>query len=159
MPQFQVRVLVQAAEPNVTPDVANAAVTLPRRMLWEIPKELAPLIAASGIHVVDGAGSAAAAALQAAQRVVGSDGPFDVLPDGFTHREVAGSYLQSQGESTVFLLSRRGSGRPWTTLQRVSVPKPGGTDPIALQVEFRCHIVVQNLGELPTAATALDAVG
>jgi hypothetical protein len=157
MPQFQVRLLVQCAEPNVTPDVANAAVTMPRRMLWEIPRELAPLIAANGVRTIDGGGTDRELALQAARQLVGADGPFEVLPDGFTHREVAGSYLQSQGDSTVFLLSRRGTGRPWTTRQTITVAKVDTGETVAVPVEFRCHVVVQNLGLAKVAAT--DSMG
>lgn len=151
MPRFRVRVLVQCATPGVTPDQQNALVSLPRRMLYELPKELAVVLANSNEVTVDDADlPESALALKAAQKLVAATTTLDIMPTAYAHEEVGGTYLVSNSGSHTFIVARRGDSVPSPMVTRqthVLAPEgaAAGAEPRTVQVEFRCHLVVESL--------------
>jgi hypothetical protein len=154
MPQFRVKVLVQCAPPNVTPDVANELVLMPRRVLFTPPPFLGEMLAraAQPIDVPDDAtdetSDEAAGALVAARRVVPEGYGLDLVRNSFAHREVDGTYLSTGSGGHVFILGKAGGAdiKPYTIRQRHEL-RAAGSDapPSQVQVEFRCHLMVTAL--------------
>lgn len=153
MAQFRVRLLIQCGHPGVTPAVETRPITLPNRMLWELPRQLAPLLAAAGTFEVPDDGPEPQLARQAAQSLLATSG-FDLLSEVWTHREVAGSYLRTQAGSYVFVLARKGSPNAYAARQSIAMVGDDGVTQLTT-VEFRCHVVAERLDEAGKA-TATD---
>jgi len=150
MPQYRVKVLVQCAPPNVTPDVENDLVLMPRRVLFTPPPFLGEMLAraANPIDVPDTTTDEVAGALAAARRVVPEGYDLDLVRNSFAHREVDGTYLSTGGGGHVFILGRAGGAdvQPYTVRQRHELREAGSdAAPRQVQVEFRCHLMVTAL--------------
>lgn len=152
MPHYRVQVLVQCAQPGVTPDRENELVELPRRMLFTPPRFLGELLtlAAQAVEVPGGAGDATALALAAARKVLPQGYGLDVVPQPYAHREVDGTYLASGPGSFVFILGQAQGGAvvPFTAQQSHQLRAAGTTidaRPRRVEVEFRCHLMVSAL--------------
>lgn len=158
MAQFRVRLLIQCGQPGITPAVETKPVTLPNRMLWELPRQLVPLLAAAGNFDVPKDGPEPELARQAAQSLLATTTSFDLLPETWTHREVAGSYLRTQEGSYVFVLGRKGTTNAYAVRQSIAMIGDDGVTQLTT-VEFRCHVVAERLdeaGKAPTADTAIS---
>lgn len=150
MAQFRVKVLVQCAQPDVTPDVENELVPMPRRVLFTPPPFLAEMLtrASNAVEVTSDALDEPQLALEAAKKVVPSGFKLDVVRKPFAHREVDGTYLATGAGEYVFILGRESTTevRPYTLRQRHQLRAAGSTEePRDVQVEFRCHLVVSAL--------------
>lgn len=150
MPRFRVKVLVQCAQPDVTPDVENELVAMPRRVLFTPPPFLAELLslASKAVDVPAAALDEPQLALEAAKQVVPQGYKLDVVRKPFAHREVDGTYMSTGGGEYVFILGRASTDevRPYTVRQRHQLRAAGSTEePRDVQVEFRCHLVVSAL--------------
>lgn len=150
MPHYRVKVLVQCAPPNVTPDIDNELVLMPRRVLFSPPPFLGEMLARSAnpIEVPDTTTDEVAGALEAARRVVPEGFGLDLVRTSFAHREVDGTYLSTGSGGHVFILGRAGAAdvQPYTIRQRHEL-RAAGSDapPRQVQVEFRCHLMVTAL--------------
>ena len=150
MPRFLVRAFVQCALPDVTPDQSNALAQLPKRMLYELPPFMGPLLARSGaIDVADS--SSGSLAMLAANAVLPEGFALQVLPQGYAHREIDGTYVASGDGSQVFIVGTQQGADivPLTTKQtfRSTTQGPGQLQAVTKSVdyEFRCHLVVTPL--------------
>ncbi|MBK8097461.1 MAG: hypothetical protein IPK26_10155 [Planctomycetes bacterium] len=157
MAQFRVRLLIQCGQPGVTPAVETRSVNLPNRMLWELPRQLAPLLAAGGNFEIPTNGPEPQLARQAALSLLGTTTDFDLLPEVWTHREVAGSYLRTQEGSYVFVLSRKGATNAYATRQSIAMTGDDGVTQLTT-IEFRCHVIAERLDEAGKAEAADAAV-
>lgn len=153
MPQFQIRVFTQCAQPDTTPDLDNTEVKLPRRMLYENPPFLATLLtrAASSITADD--------EHQAALAVVPQEFQLTVVNEPYVHVEREGVYIKNlqPGElgEKVFVLQTTQNGTPQPYTRRVVLPAKttlagasmtsGDTSGTTrnIPVEFRVHLVVR----------------
>jgi hypothetical protein len=152
VPQFRIQVIVQCGPPDVTPDVENGLVELPRRMLFTPPRFLGELLtrAASTVEVQGGTSEASLLALAAAKTVLPAGYGLDIVPQAYAHREVDGTYMASGPGSYVFIVgeARTGAVVPFTSQQSHELSSDGttlDTGPRRVDVEFRCHLLVTAL--------------
>ncbi len=150
MAQFLVRVLTQCGIPSMTPDVENGVAELPKRMLYEHPPFMGPLLTRAGVVEIAAGKGADLDALAAARAVLPSGFALDVVPQPYAHREVSGTYVTSaaSGERVFIVGTPSGSDvAPLTTNQthNFRVASAAGITNKRLEVEFRCHLVVKPL--------------
>lgn len=154
MPQFRVKVVVQCAPPNVTPDLENELVLMPRRVLFTPPAFLGEMLAlaTSAIDVAESdvasGADEATLAREAAKRVLPAGHGLELVKASYAHREVDGTYLATGSGGHVFIVGRSGGTdvQPYTIRQRHELRTAGGDGTLQkVQVEFRCHLMVSAL--------------
>lgn len=150
MARYLVRVLTQCGIPAMTPDDENGVAELPKRMLYEHPPFMGPLLTRAGVVDIAAGKGDDEDALAAARAVLPPGFALDVVPQPFAHREVSGTYVKSTASTERVFIVGTPTGttvEPLTTNQthNFRIASAAGTTNKRLDVEFRCHLIVKPL--------------
>ncbi len=125
------KLLLHVGDSEITPQDENGMTTSPRRVLFQLPPELAPYLAQMGTVEIDAAEDRRLVDVLREEASQGMPEDFELLPETFRHVESGGAYLQSRPAGTSIrtnagIFKMKGQASP-RTKRRANAPRDGWT--------------------------------